>query len=465
MTEVQERLLSLVDEIISICDKKKLRYIVGCESAAYILDHKKFEDEQCYFKLMMPLGDIVTLRDYVAMNLSDTREIESWENSPRLLHFKYRYVDKTTLLYDGGSTEHHHCYGVNVQLIPVNEFEASEEARGIERYLYMLNKGTGDKVRKVIVGKLITRVTHINYFMNRALKYTKIDNANYIHKGYAAAKTSSPAELAKFVCEEKYKAKKPFMSDRFIPEEEKEKNPEKREQVFAYGDERCNVIKLPKDLFSNVKFCEFEGRSYPVYSDDELYFSQLYGKDWYARSRDPLGGTDRTTVLWDLDIPYAEYVEYVKDDEVSLDDIRDKKAELNAWLGSYYNPAVRRNEKTFNTVRRSVDRIDIWYKLQPKREELRKAYEESDLKKLKSIMKPYLDATDKYYDMKIGFYIDDELFKYAQAIWEAEGKIARVTGLGEEISYAMSVYARVPDIYKEETPEEYFKKRGTQVIW
>ena len=464
MTQVQNKILSLLDEIISICEKENLKYIVSNESARYVLDHKQFEDEQCYFMITMPLTDIDKLEKYVQKNLSETRELESWRTNPRLQHFKFRYCDKNTLLFDGGSSEHKVSYGISITIYPMREFEPSNEIRGAERFLVLDNFNQASQVPWVVFYKLVSRVTGIKRFKNHIMSKVKIDNSNYLHQGWKLARKMSRAELGKLIVDENVNATKPYTSRRFIPEEERLADPTRRENCYAYMDGRANVIKFPITLFTDVKTTEFEGRQLKVYSDEDLYFSQMYGNNWLGRASSEIGGTDRATVLWDVDLPYQEFLDCVKDDEVSLDELIDYKQSYNQWMGRVYNPAVNAATRTFTRARRSVERIDTWYKLRNKREDLRKAYEKNDLKKLKSIMKPYLTATDKYYADKIGFYIDDELFKYASLIWESEGRPSSFDSEGNEITYAMKVYRLVPDIYKNETPESYLNSRNVKVI-
>ena len=464
MTQVQERILTLFDEIVSICEKENLRYIVSNESARYVLDHKRFEDEQCYFKLMMTLTDIEKLEKYVAKNLSDTREIESWRDNYRLQHFKFRYCDKNSLLFDGGSSEHKNSYGVSITIYPIREFEPGNDVRGAERFLVLDNFGQGSQALWIVFYKMLSRVTGLRRFKARIMKKIKLDNSNYLHLGWMKARKMSRQELGKYIVEENIKATKPYTSNRFIPEEKLQKDETLRENCYAYMDGRANVIKFPIDLFDKVKTTEFEGRQMMVYEDEELYFSQLYGNNWRVKSRTEIGGTDRATVIWDVDMPYREFLDCISDDEYTLDELIDYKLEYNNWMGNVYNMTVNPTVRTFNRARRSVDRIDIWYKLRNKRDDLRKAYEEDNLKKLKSLMKPYLSASDRYYADKIGFYIDDELFKYAKKIWESEERPNGRDEEGNEISYAQTVYNLVPEIYLTETPESYLKSRNVQVI-
>lgn len=458
MTELQERLLNLTDEIKDICEKENLKYIVAGSTAAFLLNHKKYMAEECFFNMMMPLEDIVKFEEYVNKNLSETRAIESWRNNPDLQMLKFRYVDKTTLFFDGGSAERHICHGVHVNIFPTRKFEPSNEVRGIERYVQLVNYNQGDFARKIVFYKLITRVTHLNRFKSHIMRKVKLDNANYIHSGYMKRKKMTKQEMVDLVISENLKATKPYTSDRFIPEEKKQDDV--KENCLAFMNDISRVVKFPLDLYDNVQQLEFEGRKFNFYKNPETYFSTMYKGDWTAKLTEEQNGADRSTVIYDVDTPYEEYLDYIKDEKVTLADIADNKLKYNYWMGQVHNPAVNKTWHTFMKVRRSVERIDIWYRLRNKREELKKAYDSRDLPKLKKLLKGYLNATEKYRAEKIGFYIDKELFKYAKLIWTEENYPNKTDEEGNLLSYPEYIYSLVPDLYKTETPEDYFNKRG-----
>lgn len=460
MTDVQKKLLNLTDEIKEICEKENLNYIVAGMTAGFLLNHKRFEAEECYFNIMMPLKDIVKLEEYVNKNLSETRTIESWKNNPDLQMLKFRYVDKTSLLFDGGSTERHTSPGILVNIFPSREFEPANDVRGIERYIQLDSLKQASLAKWIVLFKFATRVTHINIFRRFIMHYCKLENVNYIHSGYFKRRKMTKEEMIKYVIDENLKATKPYTSHRFIPEEKRIEDPSLRENCFAYMNDRSRVVKLPNDLYTNTMDVEFEGRKFKLYADPEKYFSSMYKGDWQARIKEELMGTDRSTVIYDADLPFEEYLEYIKDDEVSLNDIADNKMEYNNWMGKVHNPAVNKTWHTFMRVRRSVERIDTWYKLRNKRDALKEAYEAKDIPKLKKLMKGYMTASDKYTAEKIGFYIDKDLFKYATLLWNDEGRPSRNDADGNEITYAQYVYSLVPDLYKSETPDMYFESRG-----
>ena len=459
MTDLQSRQLLLMDEIKEICEKENLSYVVAGLNAAYIMSHKKYDNEQCYFRIMMPIDDAVKLGDYIEKNRKD-RVVESWYNNPDLQMLKFRYVDKNSLFFDGGSPEKVKCYGINITILPTRKFEPDNEARGIELYVQLVNYGQEKSVKKIILFKFVTRVTHMNRFKGYVMRRIKLDNANYIHHGYFKRNKMTKAEMTKYVMDANINATKPFKSARYIPEDVRAKNPDIKEDCLAYMDDKGKVLKFPIDLYTNVNEVEFEGKKFKVYAEIEKYFDTVYGNDWKNKVKEEILGSNRSSIIYDTEIPYEEYLEYTKDDEKSFADIADGKREYNYWMDKVHNPAVNKAWHTFMRVRRSVERIDIWYQMRNKRDKLKEVYEKKDLPKLKKLMSKYLSTTQKYVDEKIGFYIDDELFKYARYIWDNEDKPTRVDENGNTITYAEYVYSLVPDLYKTETPEEYLAKRG-----
>lgn len=460
MTDIQSKLLVLMDEIKEICEKEKLSYIVSGLSYAYIINHKSFEDEQGIFDIMMPLKDALKLEKYVNNDKNEDRIVESWNNNPDLQMLYFRYVDNTTLFIEGNSAERRKYQGIHINIYPTREFEPSNDVRGIERYIQLLNYKQEKFAGKIIAYKFLTRVTHMERFKAHIMRKIKLDNANYIHHGYLNRKKMNKQEMINFVFDANLKATKPFKTKRYLPKDIAQNEGSEGENCLAYMDERSHVYKLPISLYTDVSETEFEGKKFRVYNKKEDYFSTLYGTDWKNKVEEEIPGTSMSSVIADAEIPYEEYFEYIKDDKTTLDDICENKLKYNYWMGQVYNPAVNKTWHTYMMVRRSVERIDIWYKLRKKREALKKAYDEKDIAKLKKILSGYIKTTEKYRAEKIGFYIDDELFKFARLIWDNGDYPEYSDGEGNKLSYPDYIYSLVPELYKSETPDQYFAKRG-----
>lgn len=454
MTDIQKKIISLMDEIVEICQKENLSYILANETATYAEKNKTFKDERYHFKIMMPYNDIVKLENYVEKNLSDKRFIESWRNNPHLRQMKFRYVDKGTLLYDTGSPEYHNAMGICVTIFPARQFEASKKARGSERYIQAMSRGCmRSDIFKLAVSKQTSRFKKDKNDVESKSHKIRIDNNNYIQKGFFKGLVFRPEKIAASVMKQNDKATKPYYSQTYVPKKKLAEDKNYREECFAYVDEKCNVIKLPKDLFTNVKEVEFEGRKYKSYKKLKVIIKAIYFDAWKKAMKGKQPSADRVVVIADTDMPYEVYMKEVGED--SIKELAAKKGELNYWLSYVYKPALKRTNKDYRSIRASVYRIDIWYELKDKREELRKAYEAEDLDTLSSIMSNYIKTSEKNRKFGIGFYIDDELFKYARYIWEK--------GKGKKPAYADKIYSLVPETYKNETPEDYLRAQGVIV--
>lgn len=443
-----------MDEITEICQKENLSYILALETATYAEKNNKFNDDRYHFKIMMPYNDIVKLEKYVEKNLSDKRFIESWRNNPMLRQMKFRYVDKGTLLYDTGSPEYHNALGICVTIYPARQFEASKKARGSERYIQALSRGCmRSDIFKLAVSKQTSKFKKDNKAFEDQSHKIRIDNNNYIQKGLLKGLLLRPEKLANYVMKENDIATKPYHSQTYVSKKKLEEDKNYREECFAFVDEKCNVIKLPKNLFTNVKEIEFEGRKFKTYKKLKVIIKAIYFDAWKKAMKGKQPSADRVVVIADTDMPYEEYIKEVGTD--SLKELAAKKGELNYWLSYVYKPALKRTNKDYRTIRASVQRIDTWYELKDKRDALRKAYEAEDIDTLSSLMSTYIKNSEKNRKLGIGFYIDDELFKYARYIWE--------TGKGKKPTYADKIYSLVPETYKHETPEDYLRSQGVIV--
>lgn len=480
MTDVQNRLMTMLNEISHICRKKNLRFVLAERTAGYAEKYHKFISNEYQLYILMPIRDIYILMDYVNKNLSETREFESWENNCKMREMVFRYVDKTSTLIDGYNVDYFSKPGIAVTITPVTEGEGSTELKGCQRYLQLLNKSVyKDKCPWVsltlfkFASKLVgTKILSILFRRNIG---SFISCSSGIHYGGLKARKMSRQELANWV----------------VKKNKSLKNSKKAsEQLFWYIDRKNKTNNLPPDFFTCIRETEFEGGMYPVYSDLETYYRIIFSgsEKWEEMSLAELPESDRVRMICDCNIPYREYLEYIKDDPVSLDELFTRRREFNKWMRSGYFPAEKKVNHTFLRVKRSVDRIDLWCKLRGSREEIRIAYENKDIDRLNKLLREYMNKTEEYRLEKIGFYIDDELFACAKLVWDTEEqakkaeleahelqrKEALEAKFGpkeepevkkkKEITYAESVYALVPKLYKRESVDEYFRKRNKETV-
>ena len=425
MTKVQERLLLLMDEIKNICEKENLKYVLANETCATARKFNGFNAEEYAFYILMPLSHIKKLKDYVEKNSKD-RVVESYSNNPYLKNFLFRYVDRGTLLIDGNSLEYYKHPGVAVTILPAREYPASKKVKGCENYLkyvYSTNrKSFTFVVAKKIMNKLFGK--HKCYFYNNSL-------SDYMYYGRFKSLFGSFEKTAKYVENENFKAS------------------QNKYDGYRYVTSGNKIVKLPKDFFDSIDSVSFEDRSYNASNNYKKYLKDLFGENWRTYSVRKINGTENPFVIAELDLPYETYLSAIKNDKDSYFDIVKDRVNNRNWVSHKFNPAEKTAEYNFNCCRRSVDRIDIWCNLKDKREALKTAYDNKDIDALRNLLKNYLYKCEKYIKMDIGLYIDDEILKYAKLVWENS----------KRPKLADRIYDCTPDLYKNETVDQYFANR------
>lgn len=425
MTNVQERLLLLMDEIKSVCEKKNLKYVLANETCATARYFNGFNAEEYAFCILMPLSHIKVLKDYVEKNSKD-RVIESYSNNPHLKNFVFRYVDKGTLLIDGNSLEYYKRPGVAVTILPAREYPVSKKVTGCENYLKYVNSTNKKSFTLLIVKRIMNKLfgKYKCYFDNYSL-------SDYIYYGRFKSLFGSFEKTAKFVEEENFNAS------------------QNKYDGYRYIDANNNIINLSKDFFDNIETVDFENRTYNITKRLKKYLMSLFGENWRNYSVRKTNGTNDAFVISELDLPYETYLSAIKNDTASYSDIVKDRVNNSNWVSQKFKPAENMALYNFNCCRRSVDRIDIWCDLKDKREALKSAYDNKDVDALRNLLKDYLSKSEKYIKMDIGLYIDDEILKYAKFVWE-NSKRPKLAG---------RIYDCTPDLYKEETVDQYFANR------
>jgi hypothetical protein len=445
MTDIQERLLLLMDEIKDICQKENLHYVLANKTAYVAYKYGEFIDSTLSEKIFMPLSDIYKFKAYVEKNCSENRVIECWDNNSDLKRMKFRYVDKGTLLFNGKNLEHIKYPGISVAILPIREKAVSHKVIGCEHYVQAVNNDTKIGLAKFLAKKVFLKVFGYSFMAKLFhIKKMKSHNNYGLHWGIIKSYTKSKEEIISWV------------EDRVMLKDGE------KPSYYWYLNPKGRSFEMPMDLFTNTKEAKLEGHSYNIYGDCESLFLTVYGEKWQDKYNDDdtdEADSDRITVIAECDLPYEEYLKYIEGKGPTLNEIADNKKNYNTFMSKYYNPKERRVMKKYYEVKRSVERIDVWSRLKPKREALKVAYNEKNVPELQKLLKEYLTKTDFYFKKGIAFYIDDEILNCAKLVWESENRPTYKIGDVEDASFADKIYSLVPDLYKTETVDQYFASR------
>ncbi len=440
MNDIQRKLMELMDEIDTLCREKDLHYVLFGQTAAQARKESSFVGSTYEFQIIMPLPDILRLQTLVNESLNSTRTFESWEDNAALPQMVFRYTDRNSLLVDGWTGAYHTKPGIAITIFTAKTERPSAKILGCERYLQMYNDGrskyfwatiTFAKVLRKIVGKARTeKILHVDNLSN----FTS--NTGKLQTGGLRALLHGRKKLGQYIVENQ--ADCPSYSNA---------------KAFWFMRSDGKLTRLPKNLFRSCKRITFEKRKFPLPKKWQVFLSVIFGENWETTAYLPLPDSWRMQVINDSNMPYEDYLNSIKESRSSLSNIARYWAEYYYWMKTEHDPAKDIKEHAYGRVERSVNRIDIWYTLRSKRDTIRTAYQTDDIGQLRFVLEEYLQKTEEYKNEGIGFYIDSELFDCAKLVWEADGK----TG------YADQVYALVPELYKNETVDEYLASRGVTV--
>lgn len=437
MTDIQERLMELMDDIDMICQKKNLKYVLFGRSAVIAKTYGGFPFDQYAFDIIMPLAHMIELMRYTEENLSETRAVESWYDNPDLKQMMFRFVDKKSTLIDYIGGHYYTKPGIAITIFVTRTQTFSGKVFGAERYVMQKIRTGGKLPYSVFKIKQMEKAWREDP-EQAAITFNEpnidkiVHNTGGLRWGYLRSLFMSDEQILRWVLAKNLAGGKNDGSANF------------------YMTRAGGWHELPEDLFEDPERIPFEGRMLCNSKRYEEFMEKLYGEDWKDQNLCDYLSADRIRVIADCDLPYEEYMEFSRDKGRDWKVLMQEMNNFNTWKLWDYVWHEERITNTFAGIRRSVDRIDVWFKLRGKRKELKKAAEGKDIKKLRSILSEYLRKTDEYYDKQIGFMIDDELFSYAKMVWESEGK-------GD---YADKVYELVPDLYKKESVEDYLKQKG-----
>lgn len=440
MTDIQERLLVLLDEIDAVCTEQHLTYFLAEESAISALNHAGFSGSEYNLKIMMPVSQIRVLISEIAGSGKKNRAFESWISNPDLRQLVWRYVDKDSLLIDYSSGKYFRKPGIAVTILPLLTEKLPSQIRGEHKFVQECNMHYRQQgSEQEVMGRALLAQLGIR----------KDKAAKGAYHGGLYCLLHSRAHLARELAEKYLSAQVAYQYQiRYLTKDTEwvlfdestlEKAVSKRKDLQEYAGEHDLT---GGSIYDEIERHPFEDREYPVPGD--RYFICLYGKRWQDIKEKAMAQSDRIRVLQDTGIPYEDFLEFTKEDPKTTKDIMAERRIYNKWLHKVHDPMKKKVDHTFAMVRRSVDRIDCWYHLRDKREALREARRQGDLSAMEGILSDYLNKTDRYAADKIGFYIDDEIFACASEIWKAQGRP----------EYAEKVYGYVPDLYKTETVEE-----------
>lgn len=176
-------------------------------------------------------------------------------------------------------------------------------------------------------------------------------------------------------------------------------------------------FKFPKELIASAATVTLEGVTFPTFADPALYFSTAYGNLWETCK--PAFLTPSSSLLASSNVSYREYIRRSKD-RINYKAIQKKKIKLDLIQAkvSFYNHKIN---GYYNIVDRTQRRFAMYEKYMPMKSTLMQLRREERWEELNELLKPYRSALWACYKKKLGLCFDKDIFEMTMDILLREG--------------------------------------------
>lgn len=381
MTEIQERMIELLDEIDDACKQNDLKYWLAGANALEGYLHQAFESKVRSLSIYMTLPDALKLQEYLLNQKRDDREVESLYTNDDFPNLMIKYCNTNTLYINLSRNSGIKCMGMAVTII-------------------ILRKEQGG----------------IREFVSRVMENGWIYNYEDFPTAHLSEKRKRIMGITAFGIRHFKKQYKNLMLHLL----------ENGQRKVQYADELYRkpfgkpIRRFKGNLFNETQFIEIEGKQYPIPKDVDKFFNSLYGLRWKMKEfkQDTVG----ENIIVDPNLPYKTYFEFLGKNNINFSYHKERLeyAELKKLLGKQNKPI----RKAWNFVLRTGARIAMWEKYMPQKEIIKELRTNEKWNELKEIFAEYDEVVQKNYRNGLGVCFDKEIFEIYQDMLVHYGEVA-----------------------------------------
>ena len=362
MKSYKKRLLELMEEIDSICQKNGLKYILSDKTAARAKKNGCFLTDPYTFNIMMDINDLIRFCEIVKDSGRKDRVIESFKNSASIENFYFRYADPTTTVinFKRGLLFKYPCVAINIK--PLRHVMPEGFYAKLERVI----TSPGSK-KRVFIKKLA-----------KGLVYNHIVKENKAPAG----------------------------------------------DTLCYYTNNRKWLKFPTETIKNTEKIPFHGLSLNVVTDIETYERKYYGKEWQEIIDIPYQTVNVLQVISETDFSHSEFDELLRKKGLpSADKLVKSWKKNDRWYSSARKGLAGEVERDYSYAKRTVRRFDMYQYYLPLLDTMKGYVKDKNFDELSKALAPYLNETYRYYKMNMGYYVCDDLWKLAMIHWTIREKL------------------------------------------
>lgn len=379
MTETNQVLLRLLDEIDSICSEHGLSYFLSGRAAWSAYNHGEFISPIPIAEVLMPFNDILEFSKYIDRT---KRDLESVFSNMKFRSYNFNYVDSGTLYYDIYKQENEECPGIHVRIRAIkqdNGGRAGKSASRMKRFWKRYND-VEDPEEMVTGHRFRTRFKQTivkNWISTHYLRYYRkmLDNIVASQKDFD------------------------INSETYI-------------NRVKYDKGYKNRTVLPEGFFSGYSILTLEGHKYRGTKEPEKLLELFYGKKWKEKTF-PYKPVKRT-VISSTTIPYADFIKSANESGMSFDKVQDLlkvEKEAKAEYLSYEKPIRKIWQQTQRNI--LVNKMSLQYL--PAKRKILKAYKEGRWDDLSGVLTEIDEYARQFAKFRILVNFDKDIMEVYHA--------------------------------------------------
>lgn len=362
MTDIQQKLLTLLTDLDAVCQREGIHYYLCKETALGAYRNGEFLPSCCEANVAMTAADALRFVKAVKKEGRPDRTVDSMHNNKNYPDFTVRYGDAATLMmtlpYNEASLVP--TIAVTIHMIRYKSKYSSK--------IYHYTKS---------LWKLCVKPTvSVAGFTRRAAV-----TACHFGKNLLGGRLFSRALFKLWVSIHSKKNKKDI-------------------SICA------GSYKYENSLIKKQSTLTLEGHTFPTFGDVEGYLLTTYGEN-YATCQ-PGYRKPSSSLLVSASVSYQEFVRRSKT-QIDYKAVQKTKLKLDLIQAkvSYYNNKIN---GYYAVVDRTQRRYAMYEMYMPMKDELIRLHKEEKWEELNELLKPYRSALWACYKKKLGLCFDKEIF-------------------------------------------------------
>ena len=373
MTDIQQKLLTLLTDLDAVCQREGIRYYLCKETALGAYRHEGFFPSCCEANVAMKAEDALRFIKAVRKEGRDDRVVDSMFTNKNYPDFTLRYGDAGTLMMQ----------------LPYNEAS--------------------------VVPTIAVTIHMIRYKGKRSSKIYRATRTLWkacVKPTVAVAGFSRRAAVTACHGVKNLLGGRLFGRNLFKLWVSIHSKKNKKDVSICAG-----TYKFPQELIAGTTTVTLEGVSFPTFAEPETYFLKAFGSKWETCK--PLYLTPSSALLASANVSYREYIRRSKD-HINYKAIQKKKIKLDLIQAkvSLYNHKIN---GYYAIVDRTQRRFAMYEKYMPMKSTLVQLHQEERWEELNELLKPYRSALWACYKKKLGLCFDKDIFEMTMEILLREG--------------------------------------------